>query len=265
MAGGLYGRVAARGLNSPVAAGLTGAGALDSQGHPVDPAHGQNTSSDTAQQTLTGFQSEAPPPPAVDVLEGHWGLPGSPQPPDATPGSHAAPFPGRAGSYAWSDDLDAMHENSARIHAVDFGALARHTSLQGVPEPQLDQWSSNVAGENVLEPVHGQLQAMGGYDRTQGYSLSNRYGFDAGHRSRTVATDPQPMFYLDPAERPFLSPQAGRTFIPTDPVQGPAPEGTFLDAGNVNPTPPTDYAPPAQPDTLPAQLAGAAPSAGWWG
>ena len=32
------------------------------------------------------------------------------------------------------------------------------------------------AGEDVLEPVAGQLQYMGGRDDTQGYTLRNRYG-----------------------------------------------------------------------------------------
>lgn len=265
MARGLYARVAARGFKSPVADGLTGAGALDSQGHPVDPAHGQNTSGDIAQQTLTGFAPEEALPPQTEILLGHWGLPGATLPPDSTPGSHAAPVPGWAGSYAPSEDLELMHEKSAAIHAADFGALARHTSVQGIPEPQLDQWSSNFAGENVLEPVRGQLQAMGGYDTTQGYDRRNGYGFDAGHRSRTVATDPQPMYYLDPSERLFITPQVNSTFFPTDAVQGPAPVGTYLDAGNVNPTPPSDYAPPAEPETLSRPQQGGAVSAGWWG
>lgn len=270
MANGLYARVAARGFPSSVAAGMTGTGALESEGGPYSPAHGQDVTEQGQYSTLTGFQPEAPPGPAVELLEGTWGLPGTITEPDQTPGygpgtfrTHAAPVPGWAGSYA-DEQLLTVRENSAGIHAQDFGALARHLQLQGVPEPHLDIWKANEAGENVLQPVRGPLQAMGGYDTTQGYDTRNRYGFDAGHRERLVATDPQPMFYLDPAERPFIVPQASGTFTPTDAVQGPAPDGQFLDAGDINSTPPTSYAPPPEPDTLTTPQAGGTPSAGWW-
>lgn len=259
----LYGRVTARGFPSSVAAGMTGAGALESQGSPQDPAHGQATSAAGQYTTLTGFAPEAPPPPAVDLLEGTWGLPGTLTDPDQTPQAHAAPVPGWAGSYAPSDDLDAVHGSSAEIHSKDFGALTRHVHVTTVPD-DLSQWTSSSEGENVLQPVRGQLQAMGGRDKTQGYGLANRYGFDSGHRDRIVATEPQPMAYLDPAERPFVIPQASGTFTPTDAVQGPAPFTSGWDAGDVNATPPSDYQPPPEPATLSAAQAGAPAAAGWW-
>ena len=100
--------------------------------------------------------------------------------PDHTPRTHAAPGPGWAGSYD-DPELWQVHENSVVIHSADFGALEpRITSPNGLAQPDVDQWSANEAGENVLEPVTGQLQYMGGRDTTQGYSLRNRYGFDAG-------------------------------------------------------------------------------------
>jgi len=245
--------------------GETGDVALADQGGPADPVHGQDVTTTAPSQVQTGFSPEGPPAPDVVLLEGTWGLPGTAIDPDQTPRGHAAPMPGRAGSYAPSDELSAMHDNSAVIHSADFGALSRHHVVQGIPEPQLDIWSSNDPGENVLDRAAGQLRYMGGRDTTQGYDLRNQHGFDAGHRTRIVATDPQPMAYLDPAERPFIVPQTAPRFIPSDPVQGPDPDVQFNDAGDINATPPTAYAPPPGPDTLPAAPGGGAASAGWWG
>lgn len=263
---GLYSRVAARGFPSSLAAGVTGEGALESQGGTVDPAHGQNVAG-TQAQTLPGQSPEGPPAPAVEILEGTWGLPGAPVLGDQTPRTHAAPVPGWAGSYA-DPELLTVHDNSAVIHAADFGALTRHVHVEGEEregaKPSWDKWSSNNAGEVVLEPVTGQLQAMGGRDRTQGYNLSNRYGFDAGHRERIVDQTPQPMSYLDPAERPFVVPQASGGYTPTDAVQGPDGWTAGWDAGAINPDPPSAYEPPPQPDSLQTPLASAPVSSGWW-
>jgi hypothetical protein len=259
-------RIMSRGFHSPVAYGATGAGALDSQGHPVSSAHGQNVVTTAPSQVLAGFGPEAPPPPEVDILDGAFGLPGAMWEPDLTPLTHSAPVPGWSGSYADAQALSEMHEKSAAIHAKDFGALARHTTLQGVDEPTIDRWTSNEPGESVQSPVSGQLRYMGGRDDVQGYGLRNRYGFDAGHRDRIVATDPQPMAFLDSAERPYIVPQAGvnATFVPTDSVQGPNPDGQFHDAGDINSTPPSAYTPPAEPDTFNGVVASAPASLGWW-
>lgn len=277
--GGLYGRLQSRGFPSSAVAGQTGAGARESQGHPADPIHGQAAAAAGQWSTLPGFQPEPPPGPAVELLEGTWGLPGQVYEPDQTPGygpgelrTHAAPVPGWAGSYD-DPELAVVHDNSVEIHSVDFGALdKRRRSPSSSPEPNYDQWRSNDPGSSNLEHVGGQLRFMGGYDADQGYGGgadgpggTNSYGFGAGHRERTTPTDPQPMVYLDPAERIFVVPQGSGTFVPTDAVQGPEPYGTFLDAPSVNYTPPTAYSPPPEPDTLPGPQSGAAASsAGWW-
>lgn len=264
MPASLYDRIAARGFPSSMVVGETGSAALADQGGPTKPEHGENVSTAAPSQVQTGFTAEPPAPPDIVLLEGTWGLPGTLTDPDQTPVTHAAPFPGRAGSYAPSDELNAMHENSAAIHSADFGALARHHTVQGIPEPVLDIWSSNEPGENVLQSVRGPLQAMGGYDDTQGYTKRNRFGFDAGHRKRTVASDGQPLAFLDSSERPFIVPQTAPRFVPTDAVQGPVPDGQFRDAGDINTTPPTVYAPPPEPVTASAGPAGGPSSAGWW-
>ena len=265
---GLYQRVAGRGFPSSVADGLTGAGALDAQGHPVDPAHGQNPPN-TYQQTLTGYQPDTPAPVEVQVLEGAWGIPGTLVAPDETPRTHAAPQPRWAGSYESGNELDIMHGNSALIHSADFGALSRHTRVEGEMQegdaPQWNRWTSNDPGQAVGQvPLSGVQRVLGGRDAVQGYDLRNRYGFDAGHRERITDSTPQPFSYLDPAERAFIVPQASGVFTPDDVIQGPEPWAGGWDAGDVNPTPPTNYEPPPEPVVLPAQLAGAPVAAGWW-
>jgi len=261
---GLYDRVQSRGFPSTVTAGMNAAGALDSQGHPRPPQqlgeleHG-------ATSTLPGFEPDTVAElGAVPLLEGWFGLPGTVNP-DETPRTHAAPGPGWAGSYD-SPELWQVHENSVAIHSQDFGALeGRITSPGGINQPELDQWEANEPGENVLEPVTGQLQFMGGRDRTQGYNKSNRYGFDAGHRRRTTFQAPVINTFLDPSERPFVIPQASGNFAPTDAVQGPDPVGYMRGAENVNATPQSSYSPVPDPELAPpAPLAGAPAGAGWW-
>jgi hypothetical protein len=255
--------VAARGFPSSVAAGLTGAGALESQGGPTDPAHGQAVT-DTRPSTIGPYEPDTVAPLQVVIIDGAFGLPGS-YDPDQTPDGHASPVPGWAGSYD-SPDLLTVRENSTAIHSVDFGGLAQRrnsANAQG-KEPQYDQWTTNDPGSNVLQKLDGQIRAMGGYDTDQGYDLRNRYGFDAGHRDRIVAQVEVPMAYLDPAERVFIVPQASGSFTPTDPYQGPGQWASGWDAGAVNATPPSPYVPTPEPDTLVGQLAGAPASAGWW-
>lgn len=264
MPSGVYQRVQARGFPSAVADGLTGAGALDSQGSALSPQD-LTLSDPSAYTTLPGYLPEEPAGVDVPLLEGIWGISGAGWNPDQTPRTHAAPWPGWAGSYD-DPELLTVHENSARIHAADFGALAprMHSPGAQAEPPEVDQWSSNDPGQTVLQPLDGQIRAMGGNDAVQGYDLRNRYGFDAGHRERTTLAAPVVVAYLDPAERPFIVPQASGAFTPTDAIWGPDPSGTYLDAGNVNATPQTSYTPPPDPEVSPSAPAGAPAAAGWW-
>lgn len=270
---GLYDRVASRGFPSPgVEAGQTGAGALDSQGHPVDPSHGDRTMfPGGGSQTLHEFDLEGPAPVGVPVLDGSFGLPGgSVDQLDATPRTHAAPFPGWAGSYAPSPDLDQLHENSADIHAEDFGAMANRQRIEDATDEAnttWETWESNDPGESVQVPLEGAARSIGRQgDAVQGYDLRNRYGFDAGHRQRTRPVTSQPMAYLDPSERPFVVPQPSGSFTPDDAVQGPGGWYSLRAAENLNATPPTAYEPPPEPPTslATAAPAGGAANAGWW-
>ncbi|HEV2256833.1 MAG TPA: hypothetical protein VGS06_27175 [Streptosporangiaceae bacterium] len=260
----VYQRVISRGFHSAVADGVTGAGALDSQGRPLPPQTlGQTQAGATS--TLPGYQPDPVAPVAVVPLESIWGLAGSGTSPDQTPRTHAAPGPGWAGSYD-SPELLQVRENSVVIHSADFGALEpRITSPNGLAQPATDQWADNNTGESAQDPVTGQLRYMGGRDTIQGYSLRNRYGFDGGHRARTTLSAPVINTYLDPAERPFVVPQLTGSFLPSDTVQGPQAPGNFRSADNINATPPTAYAPPPDPVTqLSPPPAGGPVSHGWW-
>jgi len=260
---GLYQRVVARGFPSSVAAGQTGVGALESQGGPTNPAHGQQLV-DARNGALPGYEPEAVAPPVDIILGTAFGLPGDMNP-DHTPGTHAAPFPGWAGSYS-DPDLLVVHENSVAIHSADFGALTRRVHSQNAlgKEPTYDQWETNDPGESLQQPLRGQIQAMGGYDRVQGYNLSNGYGFDAGHRERHYPQVDVPMAYLDPAERLFIVPQASGVYTPTDAYQGPEEWASNLAAETVNATPQQQYAPAAAPDVVAQPLQGGPAVAGWW-
>lgn len=265
MAGGLYSRVASRGFNNNVTDGYTGAAALADSGGPQNPRHASNTYTGQDRQTLTGFTADPPAELAAGsvILEGAWGTPGAIDQ-DRTPRTHAAPAPVWAGSYS-GDELAPVREWSADLHAFnpDGNPVARRYRVER-PEPAVERLYTESEGDSLLQKATGQLRAHGGYDVDQGYGTVNGYGFGGGHRDRIMNHDGIVMAYLDPAERPFVVPQPSGTFHTTDAVNGPQPEGNFLDAGNINATPPTPYTPPADPATATAAPAGAAASAGWW-
>lgn len=260
----LQARVAARGFNSTVVDGYTGAGALESQGGPQDPEHGQALNAVGA-QTLPGFAPEGPAAPSVPLLEGMWGVPGTADT-DHTPRTHAAPVAPWAGGYNGDELVDRRAEADA-IHSADFGntVTTRTHSKYALPEPSIDQWSNENRGSSNLEKVTGQLRAMGSGDIDQGYSRANGYGFDAGHRARTTIEGNVVNAYLDPAERAFVVPQASGTFEATDAVQGPLSQSsTYLAAPSIHGTPQTAYTPPVEDTGAPVAPVGAPASVGWW-
>ena len=269
MAQGLYSRVNSRGYPSSVYAGMTGAGALESQGGPYDPAHGDTT--DVAQygnQVLTGYDPEGPADPAVPILEGMWGLAGDTAGVAHSPGGHAAPVADWVGQYD-GHEIAAYGEQAMEIHSVDFGTLPNHTQVIDVASTPMTDWSTTDTGETAAQQLAGQIRYMGGFDAVQGYggggSGPGGINPDAAARNRTpILNEPQPMVYLDPAERPALWPQAAGNFTPSDAVQGPGPWASGWDAGSVPYDDPSAYEPPPDPDTLGTPLAAASVSSGWW-
>ena len=271
MAQGLYSRVNSRGYPSSVYAGMTGAGALESQGGPYDPAHGDT--SDVARygnQVLKGFEPEAPPQPSVPVLEGAWGLPGDAAGVARSPGGHAAPWPGWAPAYE-GEHLAVLNDNVMETHAEDFGTLPNHTQVTDVDSTPMTDWSTTDTGQPSQEQVAGQIRYMGGFDAVTGYGGGgsgpggiNPAEFSAVRNRTVTLTEPQPMIYLDPAERPALWPQASGSFTPSDAVQGPGPWASGWAGDNIAYDDPSAYEPPPDPDTLTTPLAAAPVSSGWW-
>jgi hypothetical protein len=279
-------RVASRGYASGVIAGrenVTGEKAYEAIRRPDQSPIDFRTSA----STLTGFQPEGVPPLGIEVLEGTWGLPGTLTDDLSSPGygpgtvrSHAAPMPGWAGGYSNfrvdnSAELEDLHANSREIHAADFGMPARlgHVLADNVAHQPADHWTSNDPGGHTNQaPLSGAQRSMGylSKDAIQGYDRANGHGFGAGHRDRTSYPGPQdkthgqPMIYIDPAERPFIVPQAQSSFTPTDAVQGPEPWMSDLHAENLAWHDPSAYAAPYEPATLQAPLGSeAVASAGW--
>lgn len=274
----LYERVGARGYASGVVAGETGEASLQATQAVRRPDH---TGIDfrRSSTTLIGFDPEGPPPPDYEIIEGAMGLPGELLDPLTSPGygpgytrTHAAPMPGWAGSYGDAEALETLHENSREIHSADFGMPDHLRRVDDVPRLPVDHWSANDPGGHTNQaPLTGPQRSMGylSKDAIQGYDRRNRYGFDAGHRWRDSTpgyqdkTGGQPLIYIDPAERPFIVPQAQGSFVPDDAVQGPEPWVSDLHAANVNYTDPSAYATPPEPATLRTPLTEALPSAGW--
>lgn len=299
MARSLYDRVANRGFPSFATDGITGAGQLDSQGHPVDPSHGNlGEFPGLSPYRLPMAQrsgQEPPAPPQDPVLEGTWGLAGdlhddtdSNGQPDyyqfsAVNGnnsggiglrSHAAPFsPGWAGDAKGpSDDLAAMHANAQEIHSPDPWPARAHWRIarDAIDESQ-QEWrtetEANDPGEAVgLVQLEGAARGIGRQgDAVQGYDLRNRYGFDAGHRHRIRPSGNVVNAYLDPGERTFVVPQGAGSFTPSDAVQGPEPWSSFRHGDGINYSPPTDYTPPSTSENTisDGQLTAASASTGW--
>lgn len=265
---GLYGRVNARGFPSAVYAGMTGAGALESQGGPYDPSHGDTTDRATyGPQVLRGYEPEAPADPYIPVLEGAWGLGGAVLDPDRTPGGHAAPVPPWAGSYD-GEEILATRAGSEAVHGADFGAGERLRTRYDVADTPMTAWSTTDTGQTSQQKVTGQIRSMGGHDALTGYggggSGPGGINPEAAARNRTpTLSEPQPFYYLDPAERAALWPQASGSFTPDDAIQGPGPWASGWDAGDVPPHDPSAYTAPPEPANLTAPLLAAQPSAGW--
>lgn len=270
MATGLAGRVAARGF--PVSAYASDApevvaqAARESQGGTADPAHGEITWGQPP-TTLSGFELEPVAGVGVGVLADIDG-PGELTDPDQSPGygpgtlrSHAAPWPGWAGSYHDADAIAELHENSRSIHGVDFGGQQLQDfgpgQSPGGAELPMDPSGTEDYGESNQAPLTGPQRVLGGRDAVQGYGGGGSgpggvdgYGYAAVKASRLGITGNVVNAYLDPAERPFTVPQGSGSYIPTDAVTGPEPFASYLSADGVPYHDPSAYSPAPDPVTL---------------
>lgn len=281
MASGLAGRVAARGFPAPAyssdSAESVSAAALAAQGGTADPSHGEVTWGQSP-STLTGFSLEGPGDVGVEIAGDRPG-PGEMYDPNQSPGygpgtyrSHAAPWPGWAGSYDDSAALDELHQNSRSIHGVNFGGplLQDFAPLQspGGDTLLMDPSGTEDYGDSNQAPLQGAQRVLGGRDGVQGYGGGgdgpggvNGNGYGSVRANRQNVTSNVINAYLDPAERPFMVPQASGTYIPTDAVTGPEPFSSFIAADGNAYNDPSAYQP--QPD--PATLATPLSSATAWG
>lgn len=252
-------------MPSWVADGYTGEASLDDSGRPQNPSHGQQGQMAPDRWTIPGQPTEyVTDLGGLGVIEGQQGLSGNAADIQHSPFGHASPVPGVIGSYHDPESMAWQQERSREIHGQSFGGENRRNYVERISDIPFDRWTSNSPGETVQAPNHGQMQAMGGYDIEQGYSLSNGYGFDGPHNDRLIYTEAQPMSYLDSAERAFLAPQGSGSFIPTDQVWGPGAWQSQYNGSQINSTPPTAYEPVPDPETSSTLPQGAAPSAGWW-
>lgn len=277
MASGLAARTAARGFPAPGyasdSAEAVAAAALAAQGGTADPAHGEITWGPSP-STLNGFALEGPGDVGVEIAGDRPG-PGEMYDPNQTPGygpgtyrTHAAPAPGWAGSYQDFDALDTLHSNSREIHGVNFGAplLQDFGPLQspGGTELPMDPSGTEDYGASNQAPLSGAQRVLGGRDGVQGYGGGgdgpggvNGNGYGSVRANRANITGNVINAYLDPAERPFIVPQASGTYVPTDAVTGPEPFSSFIAAdGNIY-NDPSAYSPPPDPQTLTTPLASA--------
>jgi hypothetical protein len=254
------------------------ASALAAQGGTADPAHAQNVWGPPT-STLTGFKPEGPGEVGVSVRGDHPG-PGTGRDPNQSPGygpgtfrTHAAPWPGWAGSYHDVDAIAALQEESRSIHGTAFGnrmlsEFAPGESPGGIVLPMSPSGTEDYGSSNQA-PLTGAQRVLGGRDSVQGYGGGgsgpggvNSNGFSAVKADRLNISGNVVNAYLDPAERPFFVPQAGGTYIPTDAVSGPEPFASFLAADGVVYNDPSPYQPSPEPATLSAPLAEAV-SWGW--
>lgn len=282
MASGIYGRVLARGFPVPAAfsddAEVVSAAALAAQGGWADPAHGE-VSWGASPSTLTGFAAEGPGEIGVEIA-GDLPGPGELRDPNQTPGygpgtlrTHAAPWPGWAGSYHDHDALEVLHGNSREIHAADFGGLKLQDYSPGESPGgtllPMDPSGTEDYGDSNQAPLSGAQRVLGGRDAVQGYGGGGSgpggvdgYGYAAVKANRLGITGNVINAYLDPAERPFRVPQGAGTYIPTDAVTGPEPWAGFNAGDGLSYHDPSAYAAAPEPGTLQQPLTEAT-SWGW--
>ena len=280
MATGLYGRVQARGFPvSPAYAGspeVVAQASLEAQGGTADPSHAsQRWGPPTS--TLPGFAPEGPPPPQLEVRADIPG-PGAPSDPNQSPGygpgtfrSHAAPWP-QPVLTADPADTARRAQESLTIHGVDFGGRKLQEYAGVVPQDDglpMNPSGTEDYGASGQAPLSGAARVLGGLDSVQGYGGGgdgpggvNSHGYSAVKARHQNVTGNVVNAYLDPADRPFVVPQAGGSFVPTDAVAGPEPFASMLAADGASWHDPSPYVPAPEPGTLQAPL-NAAQAWGW--
>jgi hypothetical protein len=194
------------------------------QGGPADPRHGADLWADPVRypwEVLAGVHQHGPYGTQAQMIgsidQGSPAGTGAQDPTfDATPRTHAAPWPKGVYQSVQPDDVARRRMESASIHASTTGASRRmHTTTAA----QQDTWTDFLtvdAGSSLQDPgVPGQLKAAaGGFgttDRVGSFARQNGYGFDSAHFHRRYATGSVPGNYMwmRPAGRPLVKSQPG--------------------------------------------------------
>lgn len=242
--------------------GSTGQGALAAQGQPLPPQD-LSVSDPGKWSTLAAFDPGAPATGYHPGPDANMGLPGS-QNPNTTPINRAGPVPGMAQNYGapWATPkaLQAhasMNERQSEIYGTRFpGAPDRYYDPRSQAGIHLEEHDVPT-GESLLQPLTGSILAMGGISAEQGYgSLGSGPGGvnQAINKKWVTGTGNKGLFgqtNITPVERPFVVPQSGIQYFPSDVVsQDPSRPwrssfgGSTAVLGN-----PSSYSAPAPPPT----------------
>lgn len=214
MARSVQERVAARGFPVFDISGQSGQGALPDSTLPSGQLTGQPTAAWTDPNVdLASVPATIPPPEEYVLGQVLWGLPGAAKP-DDTPRTHAAPIADP--TLAWQD---GARKNSAGIEAYNAELEAAHGPVfDGVsirrhpgtlPQFPFRQDTAQGSPAGPLQPLTGQIRAMGGYDAVQGYGGGgDGPGGTNAHMPLTVNDLEFPghtytNVFLNAAEKPF--------------------------------------------------------------
>jgi hypothetical protein len=190
---------------------------------------------------------------------------------DATPYTHAGPFPRGRETSVGPDATSRQLEQSRILHSIDTGAADAHTYMPTMV-PKNDDWVgfyNPETGESMLVPIPDQLKgAVGGWgqrDVTQSFARQNGYNFNTAHRHRRYANGVVPgnSLWMTPRGRPMIrslpgparppvgvnSPFAGQDIGQAFGIQG----AILMDPATEYVAPPTPYVAPAtqSDDTMP--------------
>lgn len=253
-------------------------------GDPADPRHGQGLIANPVRYPWEVLAGVANPGPAgqeaqlIGQSEG-WAAPhgtgdGDPMF-DATPDTHAAPWPKGVEQSVDPDAVARQLAQSARIHASNTGGSRR---LIYRPSPRQSDWTGFYdvdPGSSKQDPaIPGQIKTAvaggGSTDRAAWPNRQNSYGFDSAHKMRRWARASIPGNYLwmRPGARPLVKSQPG----PARPAIGENSPFTGQDLaaahglqGAVLYDPPVEYTAPPEPYVAPDYGPAPEPAAvAWW-
>jgi hypothetical protein len=214
----LQARVAARGFPVFDLAGQSGQGALPDSTLPSGPPAGAANPAWSDPNNDPGWQPTGIGPPEPYITAGMFGLPGGFKD-DDTPRTHAAPI------YDSTLPRGVDYIEADATHAPVFnGITVRRPSTQAAM--QFSQQITEGNGESNLEPVKGQLRAMGKFDGVQGYGGGGPGPGGTNLPELTVHDRQFPgpnsatLNFVNAAEVPLYVPSALQ-FIPQEPAMGP--------------------------------------------